>query len=41
MAGIRRLNLPDGIHPNAAGHEKIAELVLPTVQTLVEAVGGE
>ena len=34
------LNLPDGIHPNAAGHQRIAETVLPfLVNALTEPTG--
>jgi len=29
VAGDPSLNLPDGIHPNAEGHQRIAELLLP------------
>lgn len=38
VAGNRTLNLPDGIHPNAAGHRVIADHVLPTIRALVEAI---
>ena len=37
VAADPELNLPDGIHPNAAGHERIARTVLPF---LVQALGG-
>lgn len=40
VAGQRWLNLADGIHPNAAGHRKIAEHVLPDIRTLVEDAEG-
>ncbi len=32
VGGRPELNLPDGIHPNAAGHRRIAETVLPLVR---------
>lgn len=31
VGGRRSLNLPDGLHPNAAGHRKVAETVLPAL----------
>mgnify|MGYP002624903916 CR=1 FL=1 len=40
VAGRRRLNLPDGIHPNAEGHEIIAEVVLPVVRDAVTEAAG-
>lgn len=33
-----RLNLPDRIHPNPAGHRKIADTVLPYVEPLVREI---
>ncbi len=39
VAGRRSLNLADGIHPNAAGHRKIADTVLATLRPLVEEMG--
>jgi acyl-CoA thioesterase-1 len=35
VAGDPELNLPDGIHPNAEGHRRIAELVAPRVAALL------
>ena len=35
VAGIRELNQPDGIHPNAEGAERIAEHLWPAVESLV------
>jgi len=35
VAGEARLNLPDGIHPNAEGHRRIAERVWPHLQPLL------
>ncbi len=32
VGGHRKLNLPDGIHPNIKGHKKIAETVLPYIE---------
>ncbi|RZI60274.1 MAG: arylesterase [Zymomonas sp.] len=42
VAGRRGLNLPDGIHPNAAGVEEIVVGILPTIMRELEAmrVGG-
>jgi acyl-CoA thioesterase-1 len=39
VAGIADLNLPDGIHPNAAGHRQVAETVWPAVHAAVVAAG--
>jgi acyl-CoA thioesterase-1 len=36
IAGQPELNLPDGIHPNAAGHRRAAENLLPHVAAAVE-----
>lgn len=36
VGGVPELNLPDGLHPTAEGHERIAEHLLPT---FVEALG--
>ena len=30
-----RMNMPDGIHPNVAGAERIADTVWPYLQSLV------
>lgn len=35
VAGERRLNLADGIHPNRDGQRKVAELVLPKLLQLI------
>ncbi len=35
VGGVPTLNLPDGIHPNAEGHRKVAEVVWKTLQTLL------
>lgn len=35
VAAEKALNLPDGIHPNAAGHERVAEHVLPYLLPLL------
>ena len=35
VAGIRELNQPDGIHPNAEGASRIAEHLWPAVELLV------
>jgi acyl-CoA thioesterase-1 len=38
VAGMPALNQPDGIHPNAEGAQKIAELLYPTIRDLVDEV---
>lgn len=35
VAGIKHLNLPDGLHPSAKGYEVIAEKVWPTIKALL------
>ncbi|HEY0743930.1 MAG TPA: arylesterase [Chryseosolibacter sp.] len=35
VAGVRQLNLPDGVHPSAKGYEVIAEKVWPTIKALL------
>ena len=35
VAGQRHLNLRDGLHPNAAGYQKIAEHIWPTLRPLL------
>lgn len=37
VGGVRELNLPDGIHPNAEGQKILAENVLPHLATLLKA----
>ena len=32
VGGVTALNLPDGIHPTAAGHERLAENVMPAIE---------
>ena len=39
VAGVPDLNLPDGIHPNAEGHRRVAETVWPAVHAAVVAAG--
>jgi acyl-CoA thioesterase-1 len=39
VGGEPDLNLADGIHPNAAGHRRLAENVLPHLRPLVAAAG--
>lgn len=36
VAGVPALNLPDGLHPTAEGHEHIARNVAPGLATLLE-----
>ncbi len=38
VAGVQRLNLPDGIHPTAEGVEEIVRRILPTVEAAVRAL---
>ncbi len=38
VAGVPRLNLPDGIHPTAEGVEEIVRRILPTVEAAVRAL---
>jgi acyl-CoA thioesterase-1 len=40
VAGDRGLNLPDGLHPNAKGVERIVEGALPTVERFLRGIGG-
>lgn len=35
VAGVKHLNLPDGLHPNSKGYTKIAEHVWPTINELL------
>ena len=35
VAGVKQLNLPDGLHPNSKGYAVIAEHVWPTVQQML------
>lgn len=41
VAGVPQLNLPDGIHPTAEGHIKLADTVLPALRPLLEQTGAE
>lgn len=36
VATNKTLNLPDGIHPNAKGYEKMAEMLLPTFSSALQ-----
>lgn len=38
VGGDPQLNLPDGIHPNAQGHQIVADHVLPVLEPVVQAV---
>ena len=38
IAGVQRLNLPDGIHPTAEGVEEIVRRILPTVEAAARAL---
>ena len=35
VAGIENLNLPDGIHPNADGHQIVAGNVMKVIEKLL------
>jgi acyl-CoA thioesterase I len=37
VAGDPKLNLTDGVHPNAAGHELIADAIWPYLKTILQA----
>ena len=39
VGGFDAYMLPDEIHPNAAGHQKVAELVEPYLMRALEAAG--
>jgi acyl-CoA thioesterase-1 len=41
VGGETNLNLPDGIHPNPLGHQRIAENVLSTVEGVLEKLHSE
>lgn len=36
VAGVPELNLPDGIHPTAAGHEILARNIAPALRSILE-----
>jgi acyl-CoA thioesterase-1 len=36
VAGRRELNLADGLHPNAEGHRRIAELLAPRLVAMLD-----
>jgi len=35
VGGVPELNLPDGIHPNEGGHQKIADNLIPYIEKLL------
>jgi acyl-CoA thioesterase I len=39
VAGLRDLNFPDGLHPNAAGHTRLAQNVVRQVELALAEVG--
>lgn len=39
VAGKPELNMPDGLHPNAAGYQIIAERVWPLLHSMLEIPG--
>jgi acyl-CoA thioesterase-1 len=38
VGGVEELNQPDGIHPTADGHEKIARTVLPELRRILDSL---
>jgi acyl-CoA thioesterase-1 len=40
VAGVPELNLPDGIHPSAEGHRRIAARLTPRLAALLRALDG-
>lgn len=36
VGGDAAMNLPDGLHPNGAGHRRLAENIAPALQRLIE-----
>jgi acyl-CoA thioesterase I len=40
VGGVPELNLPDGIHPNANGHEVVAETIWKTLEPLLKQEQG-
>jgi acyl-CoA thioesterase-1 len=38
VGGVRQMNLPDGIHPTASGHEIVAENVWTVLAPLLRAM---
>ena len=40
VGGVRELNLPDGIHPTAEGHQIVAETVWKTLRPVLESLRG-
>lgn len=41
VGGVPELNLPDGLHPTAKGHERLADTVEPALQRALKAVAAE
>ena len=41
VGGMPEYNLPDGIHPNEAGHHKIATHVLPFIEAELEVINAD
>jgi acyl-CoA thioesterase-1 len=41
VAGRRELNYPDGLHPNGAGHERLAETVRPELERVLDELRNE
>jgi acyl-CoA thioesterase-1 len=40
VAGVKHLNLPDGLHPSAKGYEVIAGNIWPTIKSLIDELEG-
>ncbi len=38
VGGVARLNLPDGLHPTAEGHRKLAENLAPALREVLEGL---
>ena len=41
VAGKKKLNLPDGLHPNPAGVKKIVEQIVPRVEDLLSRISAQ
>jgi acyl-CoA thioesterase-1 len=41
VGGVARLNMADGLHPTAAGHERLARTVWPALRDVLEALAAD